>query len=76
MQSHKAKLMPNTLHFFYQSKEMYDIDFTKDKAPFSTVRSGGLTNRHYRNVPRTHEGQGPTKMSVDEAFFIFYFRMI
>ena len=37
MQSHKAKLMPNTLHFFHQSKEMYDIDFTNDKAPFSTV---------------------------------------
>ena len=38
MQSHKVKLMPNTQHFFYQSKDMYDIDFTKDKAPFSTVR--------------------------------------
>ena len=38
MQNHKAKPMPNTLHFFYQSKNMYDINFTNDNAPSSTVR--------------------------------------
>ena len=38
MQSHKAQPMPNMLYFFYQSKNMYGIDFTKDKAPYSTVR--------------------------------------
>ena len=38
MESHKAKPMPNTLHFFYQWKDMYGIDFTMDKVLFSTVR--------------------------------------
>ena len=38
MQSHKAQPMRNTPYFFYQSKDMYSVDFTKDKAPFSTVR--------------------------------------
>ena len=32
MQSHKAKPMLITLDFFYQSKDMYSIDSTKDKA--------------------------------------------
>ena len=38
MQSHKAKPVPNTLYFFYQWKDKYGIDFTKDKAHLSTVR--------------------------------------
>ena len=38
MRSHKAKPMQKTLHFFYQSKDMYNIDFTKDKTVLSTVR--------------------------------------
>ena len=38
MHSHNAKPMRNTLYFFYQSKDLYGMDFTMDKAPFSTVR--------------------------------------
>ena len=57
MQSHKAKPMRNTTYFFYQSKDMYGIDFTEDKAPFRTVRHQYFV-KHFKILTPLHSKYG------------------